>query len=201
MSKHRRPEATAKLLPQFVGYREVCEALGYSRRTLERMVRAGTFPKPVQLAPNRVGWDVKVVEADLERRSKGLAASAVADPENLSPEQAEDVMRELGAQRLSQLTGETIDPAQVETNYWSDKTDYDTRLRLISRLREICNHFEPVRAQYVAAAVFEELRLQWAENESNKVLREPELLRKIASAALDDDDWREMIESLDVEVD
>lgn len=115
------------------------------------------------------------------------AASAVADPEQLSPEQVDDAMRQLGAQRLSQLIGEAIDPTQIEANYWSDKTDYDTRLRLSSRLRQICHHFEPLRAQFVAAAVFEELRLGWAKEDDGEILRQPELLKQIASAALDDD--------------
>ena len=47
----------------YVGYREVAAARGVSRRTLERMVRAGTFPCPQRLSPGRVGWPAEVVNS------------------------------------------------------------------------------------------------------------------------------------------
>lgn len=45
----------------YVGYREVAAARGVSRRTIERMVRAGTFPKPQRVSPGRVAWPIEVV--------------------------------------------------------------------------------------------------------------------------------------------
>ena len=74
------------------------------------MVREGKFPKPVQLAPNRVGWQVEVVTAWLADRSKGLVAHAVTHPEDLEPEQLEDQALDLALQALSKRTGKPVDP-------------------------------------------------------------------------------------------
>ena len=50
------------------------------------MVREGQFPRPAQLAPNRVGWQVEVISAWMKERETSLVAHA----EDLSPEQLED---------------------------------------------------------------------------------------------------------------
>lgn len=103
-------------LPRYVGYREVCDALGCSRSTMERMVRDGRFPKPVQLSPNRVGWDVSVIEAELATRAKGLAARAVTDPEELAPQELEDEARRLAAAAHHRRTGKTVQPEDFLLN-------------------------------------------------------------------------------------
>jgi prophage regulatory protein len=36
--------------------REVARLAGISTRTIDRMVRRGTFPKPLHLSPRRIGW-------------------------------------------------------------------------------------------------------------------------------------------------
>ena len=54
--------------------REVAAFIGVSISTLWRMVRAGRFPSPMQLSPNRVGWCSTVVKrwlADREATSRG----------------------------------------------------------------------------------------------------------------------------------
>ena len=102
-----------KHLPQFVGYVEVEAALGVSRRTVERMVREGKFPMPVQLTPNRVGWKVETVTAWLDERSKGLAARSVAHPQDLEPDELEDQARIYAAQAISKRTGKPVDPAAL----------------------------------------------------------------------------------------
>jgi prophage regulatory protein len=55
-------------LPQIVSYPEVQKHLGVSRRTIERMVRKGEFPQPLQLAPNRVGWKIETVLGWIEAK-------------------------------------------------------------------------------------------------------------------------------------
>ena len=102
-----------KHLPQFVGYAEVERAIGVSRSTVERMVRYGSFPKPVQLAPNRVGWLVETVTVWLADRGKGLVAHAVVHPEELEPDELEDQARIYAAQAISKRTGKPVDPATV----------------------------------------------------------------------------------------
>jgi predicted DNA-binding transcriptional regulator AlpA len=36
--------------------KEMCRCLGISRTTLWRLIRAGRFPRPVQISPGRVGF-------------------------------------------------------------------------------------------------------------------------------------------------
>ncbi len=38
------------------GYKRCSEATGKSRITIWRDVKAGTFPAPIELGPNSVGW-------------------------------------------------------------------------------------------------------------------------------------------------
>jgi predicted DNA-binding transcriptional regulator AlpA len=40
-----------------------------SRKTLERWVETGRFPKPVQLGERAIGWNVEVVRAWIAERS------------------------------------------------------------------------------------------------------------------------------------
>ena len=66
MPKPSHATAKARHLQQFVSYREV----------------AG---RPVQLAPNRVGWQVETLTTWLDEQSRGLVAHAVAHPGDLPP--------------------------------------------------------------------------------------------------------------------
>jgi len=47
---------------------QVCRTVNLSRATLHRMRRAGTFPAPITLSSNRIGWRVSVVERWLLER-------------------------------------------------------------------------------------------------------------------------------------
>jgi prophage regulatory protein len=46
----------------------VLAKIGYSDTSLWRDVRAGRFPKPIRLGPNRVGWDEGEINRWLEDR-------------------------------------------------------------------------------------------------------------------------------------
>lgn len=48
---------------------KVQERLGVTRTTLWRWVKAGRFPKPVQLGPQAVGWLEHEIDAWLEARA------------------------------------------------------------------------------------------------------------------------------------
>ncbi len=59
--------------------RDVLAAMGWSRTTLWRRVRAGDFPPPVELGPNINGWFeswVKAARAALPRRTYGADQAA-----------------------------------------------------------------------------------------------------------------------------
>ena len=58
---------------------EVMTRTGLSRVTIWRRVRAGTFPAPVELGVNSVGWPASEITAWLEsrkRRTYGAPAAA-----------------------------------------------------------------------------------------------------------------------------
>lgn len=49
--------------------RTVCQQVGLSRATVYRLVRAGQFPRPIQLSKRCVGWRAREVLDWLEERS------------------------------------------------------------------------------------------------------------------------------------
>jgi prophage regulatory protein len=58
------------LMMRFLSKRQVRERVLYSPQHIDRLERAGKFPKRVQLGPNRVGW----VESEvLEWMTKRIA--------------------------------------------------------------------------------------------------------------------------------
>ena len=57
--------------PRLLKSREVCEMLGISKSTLDRMVRKGLFPRPLKPSPGTSRWPRQVVDdyiEDLPRR-------------------------------------------------------------------------------------------------------------------------------------
>jgi prophage regulatory protein len=55
-------------LSQIINVGAVCAALGISRPTLYRMIRRGDFPRPIRLAPQRVGWRQEDVQRWIDVR-------------------------------------------------------------------------------------------------------------------------------------
>ena len=53
-----------------LGIAEVVEMVGISPSTIFRQIAAGTFPRPIRLAPNRIGWLKSEIEAWIAAREK-----------------------------------------------------------------------------------------------------------------------------------
>ena len=69
--------------------KEVFERVKKSRVTLWRDVRAGTFPPPIQLGPNSIGWYEHEIEHWLEsrpRRTYGAEVPHMVEAEAGLPE-------------------------------------------------------------------------------------------------------------------
>jgi len=62
--------------------KQVVERIGLSAVTIWRRIRAGDFPKPVQLTPNRIGWR----DEDLEKWEASRPVGQMELPENLKKE-------------------------------------------------------------------------------------------------------------------
>jgi prophage regulatory protein len=63
---------TKQFLDRILRPREVLELEGISRTTLWRLVKAGAYPKPVQITPNTIGW----FRSDVARHQAELRAAA-----------------------------------------------------------------------------------------------------------------------------
>ena len=58
---------------------EVAQITGLSKPTIHRRYRAGTFPRPVRLGPQAIGWRLDEIEAWIESLPRvGPAASTAA---------------------------------------------------------------------------------------------------------------------------
>jgi prophage regulatory protein len=57
---------------RFIRSREVVAMLGVSRTTLWRMVREGSFPRPVRISKGNAGYLLETVEAWMRARVQGL---------------------------------------------------------------------------------------------------------------------------------
>ena len=53
--------------------------IGVSRTTLWRMVREGTFPRPVRITERNVGYVLEAVEAWMQVRTQGLIPEPVGE--------------------------------------------------------------------------------------------------------------------------
>ena len=194
-----KPNAAVKTphLPQYVGYGEVQTALGVSRRTIERMVREDKFPKPTQLAPNRVGWQVEAVTTWLSERGRGLVAHAVAHPEQLSPEQLESEAVALVVKAMQKRVGEPVDASDLGvhvTRRLSEAQFLDAEKLEFAIYSERFSDFGPQRACVMAAWLFPGLRriIEHSVPVSDRPMyRDAETLELFGGAALHDDTWEE----------
>ncbi len=194
VSKSVRPQH----LPQYVGFAQVQDALSVSRRTVERMVRDGKFPKPIQLSPNRVGWRVEAITQWLAERERSLTAKAVALPEDLSPDEFEMTMKSLAAGYLSSQLGHGVSASEISVSIAPRSAPVgqavDPKSAAIDEFDGRFDHFEVARALVVTAWLFPSLRPwigQCVDGDAKRVVSDPEVLRDFGSLAMVDQDWEE----------
>ena len=58
--------------------REVVERVGLHRSTIWKKVRAGTFPAPIQLAENKIGWPETEISGWIEQQPRRTYGAEVA---------------------------------------------------------------------------------------------------------------------------
>ena len=64
-------EATTTIPTRVISQKELASRVPYSPVQIWRLEKAGTFPRRIQLGPNRVGWVEEEVEAWLRNRMDG----------------------------------------------------------------------------------------------------------------------------------
>lgn len=192
MSNSKVRSARSDLLPKFVGYRDVQEAVGVSRRTIERMVRDGTFPKPRQLTPNRVGWRAEVITDWLASRQKNLLEGAVSNPSELDDSEVENALVSLAGRWLQRRTGRSLSNEKISIGDLSEPEILHGALARLVEFDGCFEHFDAARAILAAAWLFPVLRPMIeaeASPEAQAVFSNPELLRTLGCIAMDDEAW------------
>ncbi len=89
---------------------EVMAQTGHSRTTIWRKVRAGTFPAPIELGPNAVGWPQSWITkylAELRRRTYGAETPYREAEQQAREEQINQALTE-AVQILLRLTREDL---------------------------------------------------------------------------------------------
>lgn len=61
---------------------EVLEVTGLSAATIYRWIADGSFPAPLQLGPNSVGWRASAVEEWIDTREPALETPEASSPES-----------------------------------------------------------------------------------------------------------------------
>jgi prophage regulatory protein len=84
MKKHpatdSAPSPLPATLPKLLTLRQLRSDLTLSRTTVWRGVKAGTFPKPIQLTPTRIAWKAtSILEWLAAREANGTTAVRDAD--------------------------------------------------------------------------------------------------------------------------
>ncbi|MBU2580127.1 MAG: AlpA family phage regulatory protein [Alphaproteobacteria bacterium] len=178
--------------PALLGYKQLEQKLGLSRSSIERMVRAGTFPKPFKPTPNRRAWTLDAVDAWLKTQHQGLVDVAVTDPNDLDPVDFAPAMKQLAARMLSTNLDRDVSPDQIRLFVERRATNEEAtcaRAEFLERFEVLCGGFEHDRALLVAASVFPAIREQLCADGASEIFHAPERLRDLAIDALDDDLW------------
>lgn len=190
------------MLPQHVDYEFVAKRFCVHRRTIERRVRAGTFPKPIAISPNRVGWELNVVLDWYNENIRGVMAEASANPNELDADELIAAARELIVQAHSKQQGSPIDPKTIGSITVSRSiTEEEFRN---AEAREFAIHAERFknistsRSITLAAWLFPALRpyFGFEDERFNYILHDADLLARVGPLALYEDTWFENQEDL-----
>ena len=101
----------------YLSREQVARELNISARTLARQVDDQTFPRPTQVSKRRVGWRKSVVDSVMAARDRHLVGSTVKcaqmASETLTVADVAELLPDLMARYVSDLTGTTVDAASV----------------------------------------------------------------------------------------
>lgn len=95
MGDATHPTVTKAGLPKLVGYRELEEAFGFSRKQLDRMQKDGRFPRAMHITGaggNRRAWELAAVLDWLDSQRNRVTSLAATDVSKLKPEQLDDAI-------------------------------------------------------------------------------------------------------------
>ena len=100
-------------LPKLIGYKQLHAQYGWPRRTLQDWIKNRKFPKPLDLPGRENYWYLDDVLIWLEKRRVGLAAVAISQPIDLSPDEVRTVAIDFAARLVSHDLGEPVAPEDV----------------------------------------------------------------------------------------
>ena len=184
-------------LTKFVGYKEVTAATGVSRKTVERMVSSGGFPKPQRLTPQRVGWPLHVVEEWLQQLRSSITKSATDNPNDLGPDELFARATATLAQAVSKLEGVPVGIREIRSVTIGKKmTEQELSVceaQEFELYSKRFSHFSLERSVILAAWLFPALRpMLCDEDGAHPILNDPNSLGELGPVALDDLRWSDL---------
>ena len=194
--------ATAADMPKLLGYKQLRENYGWPKRTIQEWIRARKFPKPLDLPGRDNYWALDDIVAWL----KGdLARVAVTRPDDLTPEQVEDVALTLLVRSIENEIGEPVDlrglrityamPMQVSSEQLASAEAHELAV-WVERFAD----FDVARSCIMAAMLFPELRPLFVAGAVNDNVRQvflnSDALRKSAIQAMSAASWEKCLEAL-----
>ena len=103
--------AGRKVIP---GYRAVEEKSGKSRQQIWRDIRAGTFPAPMELGPNSVGWFEDEIDEWLASRPRRTYRTVEETSDQTRANAKDDEAAQAEARRREDDEEEEADAATLE---------------------------------------------------------------------------------------
>ena len=195
--------ATAADLPKLVGYQQLRELYGWPKRTVQEWIKARKFPKPLHLPGRGNYWTLE----DIVVWMKGdLTRVAVTKPEDLKPDQLGDAAVDLLTRALEHEIGAPVDPAGIRITYGlpsppvSEEQFAEAEAKEAAIFQRRFEGFDATRSSVMAAFLFPELRLMFADGAENDAIRrqflDQEQLYRLALAAMNDISWEHSLAAL-----
>lgn len=177
--------------------------MGISRSTLDRMRRDGGFPQAEQISPNRVGWRLDAIESFRHAQFKQLATHAVAQAEDLEPDELDVKALGLILQSMEKRTGRKPNAEGLAVHITQALTEADVHAAEkieFTRYAERFAGLDKRRTCVLAAWLFESIRADIecsAPSREKLIYGDPSTLEKFGRAALHDEDWEAAISEFD----
>jgi predicted DNA-binding transcriptional regulator AlpA len=153
---------TAAGLPKLVGYRELHDAWGFSRKQLERMQADGRFPRAMHITGaggNRRAWELQQVLDWLEAQRVRVTNLAVTDPSKLKPEELDTALANTVAE-LARRKGFDVPDGSVMAVHTPLTAEQLAAIheRAARALADAFARLDPVRAWLVVGGLIPALR-------------------------------------------